>query len=190
MKIECPHCSQKLDVDSAFCGQNANCPQCNGVFTIPVPVAVSVDNAQPPKETEKTFYTGKPCLICWFFSLLIGWILLFVGVLVCIFESVTFGLCVFVCGLFLLLRVKIIRSHTKYTVTNKRVIYNGGVFNPQERTIRIRDIKSVDLQKNFLDGTYQLSFATAGTDSYEMLFCGMDADAANVKKYIEDILNR
>ncbi len=44
MRIACPYCGFQLDVDPTQGGLETNCPECNGRFQIPVPVAQQAYN--------------------------------------------------------------------------------------------------------------------------------------------------
>ena len=39
MKVLCPHCAEKVELDSRLCGQQIGCPVCSGVFLMPIPTA-------------------------------------------------------------------------------------------------------------------------------------------------------
>ena len=36
INLECPHCRAELELPSSLCGQSETCPECRGIFSIPV----------------------------------------------------------------------------------------------------------------------------------------------------------
>ena len=56
MKIHCPHCDQKIEVQPSHSGQSAHCPACEGPFQVPLmqqpPPTPYQTPAAPPQQPQ------------------------------------------------------------------------------------------------------------------------------------------
>ncbi len=52
MKILCPNCSQKIEVDESFGGQSATCPTCSREFEIPELNSTGNDDDSSPEDNK------------------------------------------------------------------------------------------------------------------------------------------
>lgn len=65
IKIECPHCSQHLDVPELMLGTIAECPRCRGSFQLPHPVAKCVQVEHPiQRAASDKISSTQQCPFC------------------------------------------------------------------------------------------------------------------------------
>ena len=69
------------------------------------------------------------------------------------------------------------RNSTKYTVSNKRVSVETGVFNKNSRELRIQDIRSIAAKINFL-GFGNIEFSSAASDDVDVVFTAVSGAGA------------
>lgn len=108
---------------------------------------------------ETTVWTGKPAHLNYFWSWLLGILLLPAGV----------GL-LFVAGIFLA------RASRRYTVTNFRVSVQTGLIVKSTNEVRIRDIRSINVTKKSVSGLLgvgNLELSSAASDKAEIIFEGI-----------------
>ncbi len=64
MKVDCPHCSQHLEIADEWAGHATDCPNCRKEFTLPTVAAVEVpvreDAPEPPTETAPPPNARRP----------------------------------------------------------------------------------------------------------------------------------
>ena len=101
-----------------------------------------------------------------------------------------FGALFFVVGIgaLIILGALIDRARRVYIVTDRKVIFQSGLFAKSTNEIRIKDIRSITVTKNGIGGLMgigSIEFSTAATDRAEIIFSGI-ADADRVR----DLVNR
>ena len=121
-----------------------------------------------PVGTEQELWNGHPTLWKWTWLFILGVIL--APVLI---------------GLFILLYIFMVRNSTKYTVTNKRVSFETGIFTKTSRELRIQDIRSIAARVNFL-GYGDIEFSSSATDDADVTFIAVP-DAASVRDLVKKL---
>jgi len=76
----------------------------------------------------------------------------------------------------ILIYIYLARTSTKYTVTNKRVSLESGIFNKTSRELRIKDIRSIAAHINFL-GYGNIEFSSA-SDDVDVMFTAVSGAGA------------
>lgn len=144
----------------------------NGIPASPAPPAPP-QTVPAPIPSEQTHWTGHPTLWKWAGLLFLGLILI----------ALTGGLFAFsppqlpmiadavplVIALLIFAVIFVKRSTIRYTVTNKRVGVETGIFTKSSRELRIQDIRSIAAKTNFL-GYGDIEFASAASDDAEVIF--------------------
>lgn len=68
------------------------------------------------------------------------------------------------------------RLSWKFTIDDNRVVRHYGIVSRNQQSVRIRDLRSVELNQSFFQrllGVGNLSFYSAGSDSAEVTFVGI-----------------
>jgi len=187
MKIRCPHCSQKLEVDNDWAGQEATCPSCNENFVIPqmaAPVIEAEINVKKrPAGNNQLIYDGHPSWWNYCGSFIFGglFVLMIPG------GAVTIPIVLIGCVIIVLAIIK--HNTTLYTVTNTKISMRKGLITTKTSEIRICDVRAVEVHRGIIRAG--LGFATAGTKGYEIEFRGMSAnDADKLKQSIDEIIDQ
>jgi uncharacterized membrane protein YdbT with pleckstrin-like domain len=109
-----------------------------------------------PDEEEKTILECNPSWWQYSGTLVLGILLLVVGI-----------------GLFIIIYVILERKNFKYTITNRRIISQKGVFAKNREDISFKDIRAVNVKQSFRErllkiGTINVVTA-AGVEGYEVM---------------------
>lgn len=131
-------------------------------------VAHTSDSAEP--RPEENLWMGHPTLWKWAYLLVLSFILVAVLVGTSIFLNFIPGIAL--APLFLapfVLYIYFIRNSTRYTITNKRVSLETGIFNKTSRELRIQDVRSINAKINFL-GYGNIEFSSAARDDADVIF--------------------
>ena len=162
--IKCPTCATELEADSSLLGSNVTCPKCNNVFVaqgapaapvLQVRGSAAAPASGSPTDTEETLFDGGPDSKYF----LIGSILLTV--------------CTCFIGIFFVPVYYFIFKSFHYIVTTNRIIVKQGILNKKQTEIWIKDMRSVDLNRNILDqivggGTVQIGTAASAGKEIQM----------------------
>jgi membrane protein YdbS with pleckstrin-like domain len=142
--------------------------------------------ASPESHVETVEWTGFPTW--WNWSALLA-----VAVVLCLLPIgfITFALLpifislitVPIAGL-IVLYIYFARRTTKYTITNKRVSLENGIFTKSSRELRIQDIRSIAAHINFL-GYGNLEFSSA-SDEVDVTFTAVSG-AAKVRDLVKKL---
>jgi|GEM_PF-1686928 len=127
--------------------------------------AVGATKPPAPEHEEKVEWSGYPTW--WKWATLLGvavfLCLLPVGLIVLSLVSVILALVTLPVAAIILAYIYLARSSTRYTVTNKRVSVESGIFNKTSRELRIQDIRSIAANINFL-GYGDIEFSSASEE--------------------------
>lgn len=135
----------------------------------------SVEVPQPKTVNEVTLWTGHPSHWNYFWSWVLGVLLL-----------AAFGL-----GLLIIIWIYFDRARRVYTVTNRKVIFQSGIFVKSTNEIRIKDIRSVNVSKRGLGGFIgigSVEFSSAATDRADIIFLGISGadDVRDIVRKLQD----
>ena len=188
MNIKCPHCNQEYELTADNVGKTVKCMNCSNEFVvvnpnlIPCPdcfakisrraavcphcgapvnanitaAPVSVAEASGP---EQEIFVGHPSAMYYLFGIIAG-ILLIPAIV----------------GIFILIAVIIDINCTVYRVTSRRVLVNTGFFNKKQTEIWIKDMRGVNLERDFwqlIIGTGSVAIGTAATAGAEIKMNGL-----------------
>jgi len=142
--------------------------------------------AVPSSGVEETQWTGYPTL--WKWSMLVG-----LGILLCLVPPsvfllfppfVLFGLITLPIAVVIFAYIYFARTSTRYTITNKRVSMESGIFSKTSRELRIQDIRSIAAHINFL-GYGNIEFSSA-SDEVDVTFTAVSG-AAKVRDLVKKL---
>lgn len=156
----------------------------------------TIENAKPPlpKTTaalatpdstpteangEEVHWTGHPTWWKWTGLMIVSLILCLLPVSLALFNLplAIVASPTIVIGLMSLLYIGVIRNATTFTVTNKRISMEKGIFNKTSRELRIKDIRSIAAKTNLL-GYGDIEFSSAASDDAEVTFVAVPRAAA------------
>lgn len=113
---------------------------------------------------EETRWVGQASQWNYFASWFWGILLLIVGI-----------------GFFIILNILVDRARRVYIVTNRKVIYQFGLFAKSTSEVRIQDIRSINVTKRGIAGLMgvgSVEFSSAASDRAEIVFYNIpDADS-------------
>lgn len=173
MQTECSKCHALIECDSALINSAIQCPQCNADIVVK-PIIKVVKGSEP----ERIIMSGRPSLIAQLPGMFIGFILGISG-----FGAVQgwketnnsgllmMGVFLVICGAILFFKPLLAHFGTKYTLTNKKISLNKGILSKNETSVRIADIKAVNVKRSFCDaliGCGTVSIGSAATGSLEL----------------------
>jgi hypothetical protein len=134
-----------------------------------------------PAETheEHVEWSGYPTL--WKWATLLAFALIFclvpAGIYVLLPDYFVFSLATLPIALVILIYIYLARTSTRYSVTNKRVSVESGIFNKTSRELRIQDIRSIAAHINFL-GYGNIEFSSAASDEVDVVFTAVSGAGA------------
>jgi membrane protein YdbS with pleckstrin-like domain len=117
---------------------------------------VTGSSGLPP---EETLWIGCPSQWNYLWSWVFGLLLLVVGA-----------------GFIMIMGIIIDRARRVYIVTNRRVIFQYGLFAKSTNEIRIKDIRSINVAKSGISGLIgvgNVEFSSAAKDRAEVIFAGI-----------------
>ncbi len=167
MKIECLSCHSIIECDSSLVDSTIQCPQCNADIVVKPIVKVVKTN-----EPERIIMTGRPSIIAQIPTLFIGCCLCFFGFIGLCFLDVLFSPFIFLAGLFTLAKPILAHYSVEYTLTNKKISLNKGIVSKNETSVKIADIKAVNVKRSFCDniiGCGTISIGSAATGNLEIV---------------------
>ena len=133
-------------------------------------IVASLGKPQTPNQDD-TLWIGHSSQWNYFWSWVFGILLLVVGV-----------------GFLIIIGIVIDRARRVYIVTNKKVIFQFGLFAKSTNEVRIKDIRSINVTKSGIAGLMgigSVEFSSAATDRAEIIFANIsDADT------IRDMVSR
>jgi hypothetical protein len=134
--------------------------------------------APAPSHLEEVEWTGFPTLWKWTFLLSCGILLCLLpaGVFLVAPPFALFGLISLPIAFAIFAYVFFARSSTRYTITNKRVSLESGIFTKTSRELRIQDIRSIAAHINFI-GYGDIEFSSA-SDEVDVTFTAVSGAAA------------
>ena len=188
VRVNCPHCVKELEVNAEFAGEKTRCPFCNGSLVLSEamlsvePVTVHkdcpfcgeqvlesakkckhcgefIDSSGESPLPENVLWAGHPAFLCYSLPFFCGIVLLPVGI-----------------GLIIIAVVLIKMNTTKYLISNRKIRMESGVFTKEIHEIRLKDIKTISLRKEFQDslrGTGTIIIIPAGTSGQKLALCGI-----------------
>ncbi len=140
----------------------------------PAPVTTPVESHE-----EKVEWSGNPTWWKWITLLVIAVVLCLVPIVFIFIPAVSIliglGALPFALGIFVYVYMD--RASTKYSVTNKRISVESGIFNKTSRELRIQDIRSIAAHINFL-GYGNIEFSSAASDEVDVVFTAVSGAAA------------
>jgi membrane protein YdbS with pleckstrin-like domain len=140
----------------------------------PAPVAAPAESHE-----EHVEWSGSPTW--WKWASLLGLILVMclipVGVYIFIADYFMYSLATLLVAVLIFIYIYLARSSTKYSVTNKRVSVESGIFNKTSRELRIQDIRSIAAHINFL-GYGNIEFSSAASDEVDVVFTAVSGAGA------------
>lgn len=130
-------------------------------------------------QPEATQWTGHPTLWKWAWLLAAGvvLILLCLGLFLFYSQGPILNLLPIVLALPIFVYVSLVRNATTYTVTNRRVSVEAGIFNKTSRELRIQDIRSIAAKMNII-GYGNIEFSSAASDDADVVFTAVPRAAA------------
>ena len=186
MKLNCPHCGQEYEItvdcigktfrcsacDNEFIASNPNlipcpdcfekiskraavCPHCGAPLKTPAVASTAIEETEPEHEV----FSAHPSAMYYLFGIIVG-ILLIPAII----------------GIFILIACIIDINCTIYRVTTRRVLVNTGFFNKKQVEIWIKDLRGVNLQRDFwqlIIGTGSVAIGTAATAGAEIKMNGL-----------------
>jgi membrane protein YdbS with pleckstrin-like domain len=230
MKINCPHCEQKIEASEEFYGMTVECPECAGEFTIPAPLRTPPQVAtvyQPAKaeivnpdthdcpycggeiprgarkckhcatdfskqadKIEATIWRGTPAKRHILFPVAVRGFIILILCLVAVGSPAAAGFIYFIIVIIAVtVAVSVLKIITTcYEVTNKRINFKTGLIIRQEKSVRLTDIRGININrnlKNFILGTGNIEIGTAATSGVEIVFFNVK----NPKK-VQSIINQ
>ena len=133
-------------------------------------IVASLGKPQTPNQDD-TLWIGHSSQWNYFWSWVFGILLLVVGV-----------------GFLIIIGIVIDRARRVYIVTNKKVIFQFGLFAKSTNEVRIKDIRRINVTKSGIAGLMgigSVEFSSAATDRAEIIFANIsDADT------IRDMVSR
>ena len=200
MKVECPVCQAKYEIDAEYIGRKINCPSCNKDFEVKNPNLMPCPdcfcmiskravmgprcgapvNGYPFDTANKTSSAPntseeKEILVCHPSAMNYLW-----GI---IFGILTLPV---VIGIFILLFVWIEIHYTSYRITNLRIIVRRGLIAKFQNEIWIKDMRGANLVQGIwqrLIGVGNISVGTAATAGTEICMAGI----RNPQKVVDTI---
>jgi membrane protein YdbS with pleckstrin-like domain len=140
--------------------------------------AAAANPAPPASHMEEVQWTGSPTLWKWAIPLCVGFFLclLPIGGFLFFPAYALFGLITLPLVLVIFVYIYFARTSTRYTITNKRVSMEHGIFSKTSRELRIQDIRSIAAHINFI-GYGDLEFSSA-SDEVDVTFTAVSGAAA------------
>ncbi len=128
---------------------------------------------------EQVEWTGYPTWWKWASLLGLALVLCLVPVGTYLFlpNYGLYALAMLPIALVIFIYIYLARTSTKYSVTNKRVSVESGIFNKTSRELRIQDIRSIAAHINFL-GYGNIEFASAASDDVDVVFTAVSGAGA------------
>ena len=142
----------------------------------------------PPvgSRAEENFWTGHPTLWKWASLIILGFLLVAALIGASIYNQFLIGIPVALLPLVLIfLYIYLVRNSIRYTITNKRVGLETGIFTKISRELRIQDIRSINAKINFL-GYGNIEFSSAASDDAEVIFLAV-SNAAAVRDLVKKL---
>jgi hypothetical protein len=146
----------------------------------------AASSASPTSHVEEIQWTGYPTL--WKWTMLFGF-----GVLLCLLPIggflffpayAMFGLITLPIAFIIFAYIYFARTSTRYTITNKRVSMEHGIFTKTSRELRIQDIRSIAAHINFI-GYGDIEFSSA-SDEVDVVFTAV-AGAGAVRDLVKKL---
>ena len=146
----------------------------------------AVNPAPSATHVEEVQWTGYPTLWKWMFLLGLGVVLCLVpiGVFLVVPPFALLGLITLPICCVIFAYIYFARTSTRYTITNKRVSMESGIFTKTSRELRIQDIRSIAAHINFL-GYGNIEFSSA-SDEVDVTFTAV-AGAAAVRDLVKKL---
>lgn len=148
----------------------------------PTPQQASLNSSPAPANlpksgAEETLWIGSPSHWNFFWQ----WFFVVLAVLACIaaywFVGSLWILAIGVClGIIVGLGIQIDKASRVYTVTNRKVIFQSGIFVKSTNEVRIKDIRSINVTKHGVAGLIgigSVEFSSAATDRAEIVFANI-----------------
>jgi hypothetical protein len=150
--------------------------------TNPAPVTAPVETHE-----EKVEWSGYPTWWKWVTLLAIALVLCLVPVGIYLFlaDYLVYSLATLPIAAVIFVYVYLARGSTKYSVTNKRISVESGIFNKTSRELRIQDIRSIAAHINFL-GYGNIEFSSAASDEVDVVFTAVSG-AAGVRDLVKKL---
>lgn len=175
LTYECPHCHRQVQVDAALLGQAVNCPECEQPFKIDPPsgrLVTDRENQGHAPFEEAELLTTRPAMFgispLKFFGL---WILLLIGVGLCVFGLWIVGLIfISMAGLWLIGWWIDSRFQT-IVVTNERTIYQRGILSTRSSEVQHDDVRNMQVNQSVFQrmiGVGDISISSAGQSDMEI----------------------
>lgn len=125
-------------------------------------------------DLEETMWVGHASQWNYFWTWFWGILLLIVGI-----------------GFFIMLNIFVDRAGRVYIVTNRKVIFQFGLFAKSTNEVRIKDIRSINVTKRGIAGLMgvgSVEFSSAASDGAEIVFYNIpDADSVrDMVRYFQD----
>ena len=143
------------------------------IYPRPKAVSKTIATASPEVEKEKVIWSGRPNLLNYTSPIFFGIILL---------PLFGLGIAIFI------LTLKDYYTR-KYTITNRKVMVEIGIWIKSSNQIRIQDIRSINVKKSgipALFGIGTIEVSSAATDKAEVVLLGIK-DADKVRDLISEI---
>jgi len=141
-------------------------------------VAPAANPVFAASHAEETQWTGYPTIWKWTMLFVFGIFLclLPVGVFLFFPPFALLGLITLPIAFVIFAYIYFARTSTRYTITNKRVSMETGIFTKNSRELRIQDIRSIAAHINFL-GYGDIEFSSA-SDEVDVTFTAVSGAAA------------
>lgn len=94
-------------------------------------------------------------------------------------------------GLLLIVSIFVARARRRYTVTNRRIVFERGLIIKSTNEVRVRDIRSINVAKSIIGGLMgvgTVEFSSAARDDADIIFRGI-ANADGVRNMVRELQN-